>query len=125
MGEGRGRTRLVGAAWLVFGAGGLVGAGCSTSSNNNSAESQAFLQQVHSQAPDIAGYRSNSELVKLGQAVCNELAAGASRQQVADRIAAQGSAHALPSEDLGTVMTAATATLCPKYGAAGTTGTSG
>lgn len=103
-------------------AGGAILVGCGSGSGTGSGSAPAFLQQVHARAPDIGNYRSDSDLVKLGRAVCNELAAGASREQVADRQA--GSSKALPSEDLGAVITAATQTLCPKY-ALGGTGSSG
>jgi hypothetical protein len=76
---------------------------------------QAFLNEVHGAAPDIAGYRSNSQLVSLGEAVCTDFQSGATVQQVADRIPLYEGQPALPSDDLGAVMAAAVDQLCPKY----------
>jgi hypothetical protein len=84
-------------------------------SGSSSSATQPYLQQVHSQAPDISNYRTNSELVKIGQGVCNQFSAKATVEQVADKVAPPGSTGALPSEDLGAVINSAVQSLCPKY----------
>lgn len=80
-----------------------------------SARDQAFLNEVHGAAPDIASYRSNSQLVGLGEAVCTDFQSGATAQEVGDRIPLYEGRPSLPPGDLGAVMTAAVDRLCPKY----------
>lgn len=92
-----------------------AGAGCANSSSAaTSSDTSAFVNQVHQQEPDIGNYRSDSRLVALGRAVCNDLAAGVSVQNIADRLSSPG----LPAPDLGAVMTTAGQVLCPKYASA-------
>lgn len=93
----------------------LAGAGCGGSSPAAaSGDTGAFVNQVHQQEPDIGNYRSDSRLVALGRAVCNDLAAGVSVGEIADRLSSPG----LPAPDLGAVMTTAAQVLCPKYASA-------
>ena len=100
------------AAALVAGIG-LV-AGCS-SGGQNSAADQAFLGEVHGSALDIGTYRSDSQLILLGQAVCDKFQAGVSYEAVADQLGIAPGADTLPTADLGTVITAAADQLCPQY----------
>jgi hypothetical protein len=92
---------------------GAVAAGCGGSSTPN-ADTQAFVNEVHQQAPDIGTYRSDQRLIALGQAVCNDLAAGVSVSQISSLLATPD----LPTPDLGAVMSVASQTLCPKYASA-------
>lgn len=75
----------------------------------------AFLDQLHVQAPDVNAYRNNTALVRLGQAACEGFSSGASYQILADRLTLSEGAHALPTSDLGAVITAAADNLCPKF----------
>ncbi|MGC8628439.1 MAG: DUF732 domain-containing protein [Acidimicrobiales bacterium] len=93
----------------------LLVTACGSSSTLTAEKEQAFLDEVHGAAPDIAGYRSNSQLVSLGEAVCTDFQSGATVQQVADRVPLYEGQPALPSDDLGAVMAAAVDQLCPKY----------
>jgi len=90
------------AGWLVAACGG---------SSEPSANQQSFLAAVHQQAPDVGAYRSDARVVALGQAVCNDLAAGVGVPDIASRLASSS----LPSPDLGAIMSAASQTLCPQY----------
>lgn len=92
----------------------LAGCGGGTSPATRRAD-QAFLAQVHQNVPDIGTYRSDSQLLHLGHAVCDDLSSGASLLQVADRIGTVQISDPLPSEDLGSVMSAAGTVLCPRY----------
>lgn len=89
-------------------------AGCGGSSSGGSLDTQTFIDEVHQQEPDIGNYRSDARLVALGRAVCNDLAAGVSTAEIADRLSTPG----LPTPDLGAVMTTASQVLCPKYASA-------
>lgn len=91
----------------------LLLGGCGTSTSSGA--TQPFLTSVHQMAPDIGGYSTDSDLVRLGHAVCDDLSSGASLQQVADRVGYIGAGARLPSADLGAVMMAATETMCPRY----------
>lgn len=74
-----------------------------------------FLGELHAAAPDVNAYRSDPQLEGLGHAACNGLAAGASYQQLADRLELEEGSRPLPSEDLGAVITAAVDSYCPRY----------
>lgn len=74
-----------------------------------------FLQTVHSEAPDVGSYRSDVQLVRLGHAACDDFRSGASYEQLADRLVLLEGNNALPSQDLGAVITAAVDNYCPKY----------
>ncbi len=93
-----------------------LGAGCARAeSGASSALDSQFLSAVHSQASDVGGYRSDVQLVRLGHAACDAFRSGASYQQLADRLVLLEGHNPLPSEDLGTVITAAVDTYCPQY----------
>ncbi len=94
------------AGWLLAACGGSTGA--------TSANRQAFLSAVHQQAPDVGNYRSDSRVVALGQAVCNDLGAGVSVPDIASRL----SSPTLPTPDLGAILSAASQDLCPQYASA-------
>ena len=90
--------------------------GCGSTNKAKDAQANlAFLSAVHGNAPDIGTYRSDTQLVELGNAVCEDLSSGVSSQQVADRIETVDANNPLPTEDLGAVMAAAGQALCPKY----------
>lgn len=93
---------------------GLAAAGCGASASASGADA-SFLSAVHANAPDIAQYRSDAALERLGHAACDGFAAGASYEQLADRLALQQGGHAVPSADLGAVVAAAVASYCPRY----------
>jgi hypothetical protein len=79
------------------------------------AEDQKFLNSVYGQAPDISGYRTSTQLVSLGHAICQDLESGASVQTVGDRVPLIEGSVALPPADLGAVISAAVAVFCPKF----------
>ena len=79
------------------------------------AADQKFLDSVYSQAPDVSSYRTSSQLVSLGQAICQDLNAGASLQTVGDRVPLVEGATQLPPSDLGVVIYASVDVFCPKY----------
>lgn len=95
---------------------GLAGAGCSSGSRSaNTAADQEFLSAVHVAAPDVAQYRSDVQLTRLGHAACDGFRGGASYEQLADRMALQEGNPPLPSQDLGEVITAAVQSYCPQF----------
>jgi hypothetical protein len=104
-------------SWLVA-AGLLVATTCSACGGGGGlsvATRQSFLDTLYSQAPDISSYRSGSQLVSMGQAVCSDLEAGANVQEVADRVPLSEGNLALPTDDLGVLMSAAVGSICPKF----------
>jgi hypothetical protein len=102
--------RMVALAGLV-----VVLGGCGSARTTDVRTEQKFLNSVYSQAPDISSYRTSSQLVSLGQAICQDLEAGASVQEVGDRVPLVEGNVALPPADLGVVISAAAGVLCPKY----------
>jgi len=76
---------------------------------------QSFLNSVYSQAPDISGYRTSSQLVSLGQAICQDFESGASVLEVGDRLPLVEGSVALPPADLGAVISASVSVFCPKF----------
>lgn len=93
-----------------------VPAACGPGSGpSDTAADSSFLSELHDSAPDIASVRSDTQLVRLGHAACDGFAAGASYVELADRLALQEGSHAIPSQDLGAVITAAVDNYCPKY----------
>jgi hypothetical protein len=76
---------------------------------------QLFLSDVHVAAPDIGSYRSNVQLTRLGQSVCDDFNSGASYKELADRLALSEGPKPLPSEDLGAVIDAAVQAYCPQF----------
>jgi Protein of unknown function (DUF732) len=101
---------LISAAVVVV----AVGA-CGAGSGATSQVDSEFLSTVHAGAPDIGTYRSDTALVRLAHAACDGFRAHASYEQLADRLALQEGSHPLPSEDLGTVITAAVEAYCPQF----------
>lgn len=93
---------------------GLAGA-CHSSTGTASPADQAYLAEVHGAAPDINTVRSDTQLVRLGHAVCDDFRAKASYQEVADRLSITYGSDRLPSADLGAVITAAADNYCPQY----------
>lgn len=93
----------------------VAGCGASKLSPQAAARQQQFLDAVHVAAPDVSSYRTDVELTRLGQAVCDDLRSGASYQTVADRLGTTAGASRLPSADLGAVITSAAAVYCPQY----------
>lgn len=89
--------------------------GCGGGAPLNPAMAKNFLASVYTQAPDIGSYRTSTQLLSLGQTVCGDLRAGASVQQLADRLPLTEGSVALPPSDLGLVISAAVQDLCPQY----------
>jgi hypothetical protein len=79
------------------------------------AADRSFQAQVHAQAPDVSGYRTDVQLLRLGESVCDDLSAHATVAEVADRIPLGEGADPLPVTDLGAVISAAIGSLCPQY----------
>lgn len=94
---------------------GVVGCGSSVPSAAVQQQDQEFLASVHGAAPDVSTYRSDVQLVRLGHAACDGFRAGASYQQLADRLPLTEGPHPLPPEDLGAVITAAVDSFCPQF----------
>jgi hypothetical protein len=94
----------------------LVVAACSAShpSAARRAAEQRFIDGVHLNATDIGQFRTDSQLVKLGNAVCDGFQANASIQQIADLMERTG-ARNLPPQDLGAIISTAVKDLCPAY----------
>jgi hypothetical protein len=93
----------------------VVGGCGSGSSPGNQAADQAFLSEVLNAAPSITAVRSNTQLIRLGHAVCDDFRAKASYEQVADRLSIEAGSDSLSPEDLGAVITAAADNYCPQY----------
>lgn len=89
--------------------------GCRSGAGALTATDQAYLSEVHSAAPDITSVRSDTQLVRLGHAVCDDFRAKASFQEVADRLSIMAGADQLSSADLGAVITAAADNYCPQF----------
>ncbi len=100
-------------AGLVLVAG--LAAACHSSTGASSSADQAYLAEVHSAAPDINSLRSDTQLIRLGHAVCDDFRAKASYQEVADRLSIESGADQLSSADLGAVITSAADNYCPQY----------
>jgi hypothetical protein len=105
------------AGWAVAAglAAGLLVSGCHSGSAAPGSADQAYLGEVHDAAPDINSVRSDTQLVRLGHAVCDDFRAKASYQEVADRLSIETGSNRLPSSDLGAVITAAADNYCPQY----------
>jgi hypothetical protein len=108
------RARKHALAAAIFTAVVVFAAGCSSGAPDSAAD-RSFLASVHLQAPDIATYRSDVSLARLGHAACDGFRSGASYQEVADRMALLEGSHPLPSQDLGVVISAAADNYCPQY----------
>jgi hypothetical protein len=97
---------------------GVLAAGCGSSGANPASSAQAkqrFLDSVYGQAPDVSSYRTSTQLVSMGQAVCTDLSSGASVQEVADRMPLVEGNNPLPASDLGVVIFSAVKVFCPQY----------
>jgi hypothetical protein len=79
------------------------------------AANQVFLSQAHVAAPDVNSYRSDVQLERLGHAACDGFHAGASYEELADRLPLLEGSRPLPSADLGAVIDAAVDAYCPQY----------
>lgn len=101
-------------AAIVFSSLILTVAGCGGGSSTTAADN-GFLSAVHLAAPDINHYRTDTELVRLGDAACDGFRSGASYQELADRLALEEGNNPLPSQDLGAVITSAVDGLCPQF----------
>ena len=78
------------------------------------AAQQRFVSDVEQTATDIGRYQTPSQVIKLGNAVCDGFRAKATTQQIAG-VLEQSGARNLPPEDLGAVMSGAVKDLCPVY----------
>jgi hypothetical protein len=97
---------------------GMLASGCGGTAPNAAASvaaKQTFLNSVYGQAPDISSYRTATQLVNMGQAVCTDLSSGASIQEVADRLPLTEGTNPLTATDLGVVIFTAVKVFCPKY----------
>ena len=97
---------------------GMLAGGCGGAAPNAAASvaaKQDFLNSVYGQAPDISSYRTATQLVNMGQAVCTDLSSGASIQEVADRLPLTEGTNPLTATDLGVVIFTAVKVFCPKY----------
>ncbi len=108
--------RLVAAmvAGVVLAGGGLLD-GCGRHAVISDQSEKAFLDSVYSQAPGIGGYRTGPQLISLGQAICGDLASGASVEELGDRLPLVEGNVTLPPGDLGVVIAAAVGVMCPKF----------
>jgi hypothetical protein len=97
---------VIGCCWL---------ASCGGTSAATSQADTTFVNTVHAEASDISQYRTNAQLILLGRATCDGFASGVSYQELADRLAVSQGSDTLSAEDLGTVISAAVQTFCPKY----------
>ena len=120
-----GSTRIVRKFLGVLGCVLILITGCGHASTSSKAADQSFLQQLHSEAPDINKYSSNAKLINLGNAICNDLRAGASKAQVADRLGETGAAAKLPPAYLSDVMAVANSALCSRIPSRTTPGNTG
>ena len=99
---------------LIAVLGALLGS-CGGPGATNAKAEERFLDSVYSRAPDIGSYRTGPQLLSLGQAVCQDLESGASVQEVGDRVPLVEGNVLLPPADLGVVISAAVAVLCPRF----------
>jgi Protein of unknown function (DUF732) len=91
-------------------------AACTTQRHvSSSAADSTFVGSVHVGAPDIGTYRSDTELIRMGHAACDDFQAGASYEEIADRLRLQEGSNALPSQDLGVVISSAVEAYCPRF----------
>jgi hypothetical protein len=54
-------------------------------------------------------------LIRLGHAACDAFRAGASYQELADRMSLLEGRNPVPSQDLGVVVTSAVDAYCPQF----------
>jgi len=81
----------------------------------NSAADQSYVAAVHLGASDIATFRTDQQLIRIGRAACDAFRAGASYQEIADRMGLLEGKNPLPSQDLGVVVTSAVDAFCPQF----------
>ncbi|HEX4865973.1 MAG TPA: DUF732 domain-containing protein [Acidimicrobiales bacterium] len=93
----------------------LTLAACGGASGANSVADQSFVASAHLNAPDIGSFRSDTQLIRLGHAACDAFRAGASYQEIADRMGLLEGRNPLPSQDLGAVVTSAVNAYCPQF----------
>jgi hypothetical protein len=105
------RTRALFAGAVLI----VAGAGCHSGAPTPGSIDRSYLSEVHGDAPGIGAVRSDTQLIRLGHVVCDDFRAKASYQQVADRLSIEAGADALPSADLGAVITSAADNYCPQY----------
>jgi hypothetical protein len=91
----------------------LLLAGCGGSGVATRQAQQSFLGSLHDQIPDINLYRSDTSLVRLGDAACADFSSGASFEAVAEQL--QLTDGNFPTAALGSLITTAAEDLCPKY----------
>ena len=89
-------------------------AACGGASANSPAD-QSFVAAVHLGAPDITSFRTDQQVIRIGHAACDAFRAGASYQEIADRMGQLEGRNPLPSQDLGVVVTSAVNAYCPQY----------
>ncbi|HTV10418.1 MAG TPA: DUF732 domain-containing protein [Acidimicrobiales bacterium] len=102
-------TVVLAASVALLGSCGGGGTGASRAAD------QEFLNSVYGQAPDISSYRTSTQLLSLGEAICQDLESGASVEEVGDRLPLVEGSVALPPADLGAVISAAVAVFCPRF----------
>jgi hypothetical protein len=92
----------------------VAACGATQPSAAQKAAQQHYIDGVHLNATDIRQFRTDSQLIKLGNAVCDGFRANASTQQVADLMERTGGQN-LPPQDLGAIISTAVKELCPAY----------
>jgi hypothetical protein len=92
-----------------------LGSCASGTSQASTQANQDFLSAVHVAAPDVGTYRTDVQLARLGHAACDGFRAGASYQQLADRLVLLEGSNPLPSADLGAVINSAVTSFCPEF----------
>ena len=93
----------------------VIIAGCHSGTAAPSSTDLAYLAEVHNGSPNIGAVKSDTQLIRLGHVVCDDFRAKASYEEVADRLSIEAGSNALPSADLGAVITAAADTYCPQF----------
>jgi Protein of unknown function (DUF732) len=90
-------------------------AGCSGGHQSAAARAmdQRFVDGVHNSATDISGYRTDSQVVKMGHVVCDGFRANANIEQIAGLL--ERTAANLPAGDIGAIISNAVNVLCPAY----------
>jgi hypothetical protein len=93
---------------------GLASCGSGSTARSDQAD-QSFLSAVHLADPNVAVYRTDVQLTRLGHAACDGFKSGVSFQQLADRLVLLEGNKPLPSADLGAVIDAAVTAYCPQF----------
>lgn len=92
-----------------------LAAGCHSGAAAVNPSDEGYLSEVHGADPNVNSVRSDTQLVRLGHAVCDDFRAKASYEEVADRLSITTGSNRLPAADLGAVITAAADNYCPQY----------